>query len=78
MEKNATIKATLGDLLEILDARAYINVFVENADEDQTSVAYCRVYEFITDDGLMDDYKDLEVIGLNCGLPSTNILIKEV
>lgn len=77
MEKNATINSRLEDLLDVMDARAYINVFVENADEDQTSVAYCRVYEFITDDGLMDDYKDLEVIGLNCGLPSTNILIKE-
>lgn len=77
MEKNATINSRLEDLLNVMDARAYINVFVENADEDQTSVAYCRVYEFITDDGLMIDYKDLKVIGLDCGLPSTHILIKE-
>lgn len=69
------INARLFDLLEILEARAMINIFVEDNGE-QKSVKYVKVYEFLSEPELMRKYKNYEVIGLQVGL-TTNILIKE-
>jgi hypothetical protein len=69
------INARLFDLLEILEARAMINIFVEDNGE-QKSVKYLKVYEFLSEPELMRKYKNYEVIGLQVGL-TTNILIKE-
>mgnify|MGYP003442356558 FL=1 len=69
------INARLFDLLEILEARAMINIFVEDNGE-QKSVKYLKVYEFLSFPELMRKYKNYEVIGLQVGL-TTNILIKE-
>lgn len=76
MEKNATIFARLIDLLDVMDARATINIFVEK-DGKQTSVKFLKVYEFLSEPELMRKYKNYSVIGLDCGFSSTNILIKE-
>lgn len=75
MEKNATINARLADLLEVMDARAMVNIFVGDMDK-QTSIKFLRVYEFLAEPELMRKYKNYEVVGLNIGL-QTNILIKE-
>lgn len=69
------INARLFDLLEILEARAMVNIFVEDNGE-QKSVKYVKVYEFLSEPELMRKYKNYEVIGLQVGL-TTNILIKE-
>ena len=69
------INARLFDLLEILEARAMVNIFVEDNGE-QKSVKYLKVYEFLSEPELMRKYKNYEVIGLQVGL-TTNILIKE-
>jgi hypothetical protein len=75
MEKNATINSRLKDLLDVMDARAMVNIFVER-DGAQESVKYLKVYEFISEPELMRKYKNYEVVGLCCGL-TTSILIKE-
>ena len=79
MKNNANINSRLIDLLEVLDARATINIFVEKEDKDektQESICYRKVYEFLAEPELMRKYKNYEVCGLYCGL-TTNILIKE-
>ena len=76
MENNAIIRSRLIDLLDVMDARATVNIFVEK-DGEQKSVKYLKVYEFISEPELMRKYKDYEVIGLCCDFSSTNILIKE-
>lgn len=73
MEKNATINSRLKDLLDVMDARARVNIFVEDKDGKQTSVAFCKVYDLLDSPDVIKKY---EVIGLCCGL-TTNILIKE-
>lgn len=75
MKNNANINSRLIDLLEIMDARTSINIFVE-VDGSQKSVKYLKVYEFLAEPELMHKYKNYDVIGLQVGL-STNILIKE-
>ena len=75
MEKNATINARLVDLLDVLDARKTVNVFLkEYKGEKQTSIRYDTVYEILADKDFMRAYYNHEVIGLNLGLV-TNILI---
>lgn len=76
MEKNATINSRLKDLLDVMDARATVNIFVEK-DGEQESVKCLKVYEFISEPELMRKYYNYEVVGLCCGL-TTSILIKEV
>ena len=73
MEKNATINSRLKDLLDVMDARTTVNIFVEDKDGKQTSIAYCTVYNLLEETDLIKKY---EVIGLCCGL-TTSILIKE-
>ena len=75
MEKNATINSRLKDLLDVMDARATVNIFVEK-DGAQKSVKSLKVYEFISEPELMRKYKNYEVVGLYCRL-ITSILIKE-
>ncbi len=72
MEKNATINSRLKDLLDVMDARTTVNIFVEEKDGNQRSIAYCKVYNLLEETDLINKY---EVIGLCCGL-TTNILIK--
>jgi len=76
MEKNATIFARLIDLLDVMDARTTINIFVEK-DGEQASIKFLKVYDFLSEPELMRKYKNYSVIGLTCDFSSTNILIKE-
>ena len=76
MGKNAIIASRLNDLLEVMDARTPVNIFVEDKDGRRTRIAFIKVYEFLSSPVLMKKYKDCVVVGLSCGL-ATNILIKE-
>ena len=76
MEKNATINSRLKDLLDVMDARATVNIFIEREDGKHKSLVFCRVYEVFSSPDFNRKYKNCEVVGLCCGL-TTNILIKE-
>ncbi len=77
MNNNAIINSTLKDFLEIIDARAAVNIFVENKETGaQELIKDARVYEILSDNDFLNKYKKYDVVGLCCGL-ITNILIKE-
>ena len=76
MKMNAIINMRLMDLLEIMDARATVNIFVGD-ENTQTSVKYIKVYEFLAEPELMSKYGARKVIGLNGSFGSTSILIEE-
>jgi hypothetical protein len=80
MKNNATIQGKLIDLLNVLDARAIVNIFVNTEGDgdpkNSYSISYLKVYEFLTEPELVRKYYNYDVIGLSLGL-TTNILIKE-
>lgn len=79
MKNNANINSRLIDLLEVLDARAMVNIFVDSEDKSEKksySICFLKVYEFLAEPELMHKYKNYDVIGLQVGF-TTNILIKE-
>lgn len=73
MKNNAHISIKLADLLEILDARKTINIFIS----EKESVKFGYVYEVLTDNNFIKAYGDKSVIGISGILDHTNILIKE-
>lgn len=74
---NAIIKATLGDLLEILDARTIVSIFIDKGDYESFIYSSTPVYELLSSSSIKD-YLKYEVIGINKTLGRTSILIKEV
>ena len=71
MKNNAHISIKLSDLLEILDARKTINIFIS----EKESVKFGYVYEVLTDKDFIKVYGDKSVIGISGILSYTNILI---
>ena len=71
MKNNAHISITLADILEILDARKTINIFIS----EKESVKFGYVYEVLTDKDFIKAYGDKSVIGISGILSYTNILI---
>ena len=71
MKNNAHISIKLADLLEILDARKTINIFIS----EKESVKFGYVYEVLTDKDFIKVYGDKSVIGISGILSYTNILI---
>ena len=76
MKNNANINSRLIDLLEVLDARATVTIFIEKEDGKNIKESTRKVYEFLSDNDFRTVYRKYEVIGLYCGLV-TDILIKE-
>ena len=74
-ENNAIIQGRFTDLLEVLGARATVNIFVK-IDEKEQSIKTDKVFEIIADREFMKHYKNFDVIGLGLGL-ITRILIQE-
>ena len=74
-ENNAIIQGRFTDLLDVLDARATVNVFVKNGD-NQENIKTEKVFEIIADREFMKQYKNFDVVGLGFGL-ITRILIQE-
>ena len=73
MENNAIIRFRLKDLLNILDARAYVSIFTGIGDDAiRESV---NVYELLADSDFLKTYGDYNVSGLVCFSISSNILI---
>lgn len=75
--KNATIRTTLENLLNVMDARANVSIFV-GSEESNTSVKYLKVYNFLSESELMSKYGSRKVIGLSVTCGVTSILIEEV
>lgn len=73
MKNNAHINITLADLLNILDARKTINIFIS----ETKSLKFGFVYEILTDKDFISTYGDKSVVGITGILGYTNILIKE-
>ena len=73
MKNNAHISIKLSDLLEILDARKTINIFIS----EKESVKFGYVYEVLTDKNFISVYGDKSVIGISGIIGHINILIEE-
>lgn len=73
MKNNAHISITLADILEILDARKTVNIFIS----EKESVKFGYVYEVLTDKDFISAYGDKSVIGISGIIGHINILIKE-
>lgn len=74
MKNNAHISIKLADLLEILDARKTINIFIS----EKESVKFGFVYEVLTDKDFINVYGNKAVVGITSIIGHTNILLKEV
>ena len=73
MKNNAHISIKLADLLEILDARKTVNIFIS----EKESVKFALVYEILADKDFIKAYGDKSVIGISGIIGYTNILLKE-
>lgn len=71
MKNNAHISIKLADLLEILDARKTINIFIS----EKESVKFGYVYEALADKEFVKAYGDKSVVGISGIIGYTNILI---
>lgn len=78
MEKNATIRATLRDILDVWDARANVQVFVEETSKGNHTpiIISDSVYKILTNVPFMKTYGKKKVIGISLGI-CHNILISE-
>lgn len=77
MINNAIIKATLGDLLDILDARTIVYIYLKRRDKTHEILRpSAKVYE-ILNSVIYDKYRNYDVIGINKSIHSTSILIEE-
>lgn len=74
MDNNAIIKARLKDLLEVMDMRKTVNIFIN----EKKSIRYAEVYELAADKEFIETYGDREVIGFIRVINVTNIMIEEV
>ena len=77
MEKNANITATLDSLLNVLDAKANVDIFRE-IENGQEGVRGTKLYNLLSDPEFMSKYGSHKVIGLSVNvLTGISILIKE-
>ena len=76
MIKNANIRATLEDMLDVLDMRGTVNIFTS----ETQSIKYADVYEVIADKEFINIYGEYKVSAFNIETFGNvvNILIEEV
>lgn len=79
--KNNDIRCNFESLLKILDARAYIAVYVKDYEEAALTsygrVKEDRVYTFLADPAFLKKYELYRVVGITATLNGANILIEE-
>lgn len=74
MENNAIIHGRLKDLLDILDARAHIDIFTSETE----ILRHAVVYELLADTEFMRTYgRKYYVAGLTVGLITSILITKE-
>jgi hypothetical protein len=77
MDNNAVISSRLKDLLDVMDARTTINIFIEDEEtKTEKRLNGCKVFELLADRDFLRTYGNCDVVGLNCGIV-TNILISK-
>lgn len=76
MKNNAIVNTNLGDLLNLLDARAFVNIFA-GKNGDKCVKANRRVYELLSDKEFLKAYADRQVTGLLTLLNSISIMVEE-
>lgn len=72
---NQFIICTVESLLEVLDARANIDIFVLKEDGTNERIASRKVYEVLNDREFFSEYGRRCVIGISRALNITNVLI---
>lgn len=77
MNNNAIINTRLEELLNVMDARANVNIFKSKENNKQDLLRSTKIYNFLSDGLLMTVYGDYKVVGLSIALGVTSILIKE-
>jgi hypothetical protein len=76
MENNAYISMRLKDLIKVMDARAYVTVFI--SEKERVTPDGVNVYELLADSAFLERYGGYNVKAIiACGFTSTNILITE-
>lgn len=74
MKNNAFINCRLKDLLQILDARSYIDIFTSETELLKSGY----VYKFLADTEFLKEYGlNFYVTGLTAGLTTTILISKE-
>lgn len=73
MKNNAIISIKLADLLEVLDARKTVKIFIS----EKEIVKFALVYEILSDKDFIKAFGDKSVIGISDIIGYTNILLKE-
>lgn len=76
MNNNAIVNTNLGDLLDLLDARAIVNIFAGNKG-DKCVKCNRRVYEVLGDEEFLKAYANRQVTGLLTLLNSISIMVEE-
>lgn len=76
MKNNAIINTRLEELLNVMDARAYVDIF-EQVGEYQELLRSNKIYNLISNQEFIGKYGACKVIGLNVTLAVTSILIEE-
>ena len=75
--KNATILTTLEELLNVMDARANVNIFESKENNKQDLLRSTKLYNLLPDDLFITVYGDYKVVGLSIALGVVSILIEE-
>ena len=78
MKNKAFILMRPERLLEIMDARQNLEVYLVKKDDSFTLIKSGLVYEFLTDEEFLKEYKDANIIGINSMISNTSLYIEEV
>ena len=76
MINNAIISSRLEPLLNVMDARANVEIFIKRENGSEL-LRGNKLYNLLADDEFIGKYGSCKVIGLSVGLGVTSILIEE-
>ena len=76
MAEGRIINTRLNDLLNVLDLRSYISIFLE-IEDGQKLIKADKICFIACDGAFMSCYGEFKVIGLSITLGNASILIKE-
>lgn len=77
MKNNKNIGATLEELLNVMDARANVNIFKDLGNCKDELLRSNKIYNLISDPEFIGKYGSYKVIGLSIALGVASILIEE-